>query len=1235
MGISTSLWRARIGAFNSITVFKDKEKCRVVNPWLVDYLTFMIHFMQWLFGICMVLLCPRMFISILSLFVIVVLLWTMLLFLYACIQVTSSVYHFRSSPVFIITVCTLPVLIAMFDPSIPLLVASFFKNPNLCINLLLLCGDIHPNPGPPDKGLSIWFTNINSLSAEEGERFSELDLRMKMNDIEIVCLSEVGSNQNLSKFGVDGYHSLSNDLYKPKGRGLLMYIKESLSFRRLVDLETDDSMWCEVRSRHHTALVGLFYRSPSQSTVAMNQYFSKLDDTLSTVMKQKCDIVVFGGDFNARSRFFWEDDTNTTEGNLLYDLTVKHSIYEGIHEPTRITDKSQSCIDLIFYNYPGYVINTEVDAPISFSDHCVTSVSLNLLGTVPSVTGHKRIWKFGQANMETLNHAVSEFDWDTIFVSDDPETICVGFVEALSSIFHDHIPHFDKNIKPKDMPWFKKDIKTAINKRSKLYQRMVKSKTRPNLNAFNDCSRRVRNLVKTAKNNYHEKLCNSLNTNNSGLKNYWHILKQLLGKKVNSGFPTLSYGNDVLVDDKDKANCFLSQFSLRFHHKFDQTIRPNFLPKTDTVIDGIVVNSVTIRKLLLSLDTSKQGGVDGISNRMLRAVACTLDIHLCRLFNKLLHVGYFPRIWKLGIVVPIFKNKGTKCSPANYRPVTLLNSLSKIFERTVYTVLLEHLQAENIIFERQSGFLPGHDAQKQLLDMVNGMLKNFENKTCTRGVFLDVSGAFDSVPHYLLIDKLWGYGIRGSLLEFLKSYLDGRQIKVRVNNSLSDVTEDGYINCGVPQGSILGPLLFLIYINDICEVVHNCRLYIYADDCSLFLPVGYQEDPLLSTRLLQEDLNRIFEWSNTWKLNFKAEKSNEVVFYPSRLVKPRFPDLLLGRDSIPLSTSHKHLGVLLDEKLTFEKHITNIVVKCNSLLNPLASLKHSIQSKHLEKLYFSFVLPHLEYGSLIFTSANAGILAKLDQVHYRAALIVSGCIKGTSRVKVFRCLDWMSLEERRNEKKLVLMFDVENDSVPDYVANNFIEFRNPVLDERLRNICPYRLPARVSQRFSKSTVPTCIKLWNGLPNEIRQSFSRNSFKYRVRLHINGCKNPLVTTRLNISRKKEISLNRTRCDLVFRTHYFNHNFASINDPHCRCGHRSQTTKHVLFNCPLLCNERKLLFDSLGLLPTFHTLYRDLTSSGDRLQCLLYGSQNLSISVNRLITEHVSEFLTSCRTTLSFQ
>ena len=259
----------------------------------------------------------------------------------------------------------------------------------------------------------------------------------------------------------------------------------------------------------------------------------------------------------------------------------------------------------------------------------------------------------------------------------------------------------------------------------------------------------------------------------------------------------------------------------------------------------------------------------------------------------------------------MFKNKGSRNSITNYRPVTLLNTLSKIYERIIYDSLSNHVEQNNLIYEYQSGFIKGHDTCKQLIHITHMILSNRDSNLATRGIFLDIEGAFDAIPYHLLIHKLRAYGFGPEVMSIISSYLSDRKLKVKVNDSFSDWSPPGSINSGVPQGSILGPLFFLLYINDLVESVENCRIYLYADDCALFLSMD-ESSAYNSHLLIQNDLDRMSHWSRTWKLYFKASKSKEILFKSPLKHYAPLPHLLVNNEVIPQTDSHKHLGVILD-----------------------------------------------------------------------------------------------------------------------------------------------------------------------------------------------------------------------------------------------------------------------------------------------------------------------------------
>jgi hypothetical protein len=304
-----------------------------------------------------------------------------------------------------------------------------------------------------------------------------------------------------------------------------------------------------------------------------------------------------------------------------------------------------------------------------------------------------------------------------------------------------------------------------------------------------------------------------------------------------------------------------------------------------------------------------------------------------------------------------------------------------------------------------------------------------------------------------------------------------------------------------------------------------------------------------------------------------------------------------------------------------------IVSNCNNMLNPLKSLSSMTTSKHLECLFMSFILPHLEYVSLVYSGACRGDLTKLDIIHYRAGILVSGCLFGTNSSKVLRCLGWMSLRDRRQEKLAILMFDYERNLLPSYLIEAINVFRNPHHDARLRQTRQFILPTHMSHDMWQSPIPTAITLWPAIPHEIKSILSRNAFKFKICMFFRGKKNALASTKLRLNRRDEIYLNRTRCDLAFRSHIHSHNFTTVPDPSCACGCRSQTTRHILFHCPLLLEPCRLLFENLFLINNFETIFESLTQI-NKINTLLFGNEQFSQQVNQKVVSHTAEYVATC-------
>lgn len=1091
-----------------------------------------------------------------------------------------------------------------------------------CIHdlIIILSNDVEKNPGDKMKFMTC---NINQGIAQgmASPRFVDLCITTKQLGADFVALSEAGKNLNLSELGIDGYHAPLYTTVHQHGRGLLLYIKEDIPFKVRTDLTPDLEMcWVEIVVSRKRLLLGSGYRSPCnemQLNSSIDNFNSKLKAGLDKAVSEKrYDVIAYTGDFNSRSTLFYPLDRDTYAGNALYNTNSQLGFEQLIHEPTRITTTSKTCIDLAFTNTPGFVYSSEVLPPVGGSDHCATLLIFDLDTLVPGTASNKKTWKYSDCDINVLNTSIAEVDWLGLFAENNVNTITLEFCSTLLNVFSQCIPTKIRKIKKKDMPWMTEEIRRALNKRDKLYKKFMRDNTEVNKNLYNLQVNSVRQLITQRKQFCETETLVELENHSNSTKYYWNVIKSLLGKKFVSGIPTLYQDglSSVFSSDDEKSRAFLSIYTNKFHHdlNFDCGL-PCFIGRTACSLDYIITDYKEVRELLLELDPSKSEGPDGITAMMLRMAAPALARPLSLLFNRILNDQIFPDCWKEGTIIPIYKNKGSRGDINMYRPVTLLNVLSKVLERIIHKRMLAHLLKNNLLFVNQSGFLPGHGTDFQIISIVDYISQAFEENCEVRGVFLDIESAFDKVPHKLLLHKIKAYGFGPEVMNLLTSYLANRKVRTKVNGHVSEWSRTNFINSGVPQGSILGPLMFLIYINDLPEVI-KAKTYIYADDTSIYLKVPRNSSISESHRKLQTDLNNIYLWSSKWKLTFKPSKTREVIFCKNE--HRDHPKLSLNNDEIIRVHCHTHLGVVLDESLSWKEHICYVREKSDRMLNPLSALKYKVSSKHLELMYKSFVLSVLEYGSIFYDSAADCYLEGLDRVHYRAALIVAGTIQGTSATKLFKTLGWKSLKSRRKDRKAIFMHKVKLEKVPTYVSSIYGNLINQSTRSNIRDRREFRLPPGLSAKYRKSPAISALVEWTNLSAHVRTSPTLNTFKNRVeKATYSMGRKCILTPRLTLPRSAEIKINKLRSDLAVKVDFNRHNFPNSEDVTCQCGFHRQTKVHLLLDCPVTANARQQYVAGLHALNDFDATSQYVRKSKiKKVELILYGDKNLPDNTN---------------------
>ena len=511
----------------------------------------------------------------------------------------------------------------------------------------------------------------------------------------------------------------------------------------------------------------------------------------------------------------------------------------------------------------------------------------------------------------------------------------------------------------------------------------------------------------------------------------------------------------------------------------------------------------------------------------------------------------------------------------------------------------------------QSGFRPGHSTTSQLTYIIHQIYECLENGKEVRAVFLDISKAFDRVWHEGLISKLKYLGVSGPLLTWLQSYLSGRQQRVVLEGTYS---EWQHVTAGVPQGSILGPLLFLVYINDMVNDIQS-ETFLYADD-SLLLDIV--ESPVESAIKLNADLVSVANWAKKWDVIMNASKTRSMVFSVKK-EKNSHPPLILYNEIIPDVTSHCHLGTILSNDLTWFMHINTIYEKASKRLNLLKGLKSKLKRSTLNTMYLTLVRPLMEYADFIWDGCSNESTNALESVQYEAARLVTGAIKGTNRQSLLDELCWDSLKSRRHIHKISLFYKMMNNLVPNYLSSLIPCPVSNRTTYSLRNSEDISLMSCSTSRFQKSFLPSAICAWNSLPVDIRNSPSLDNFKSNVgRLFLSGRKNILFEVG---SRYASILHTRLRLhDSSLNYDLFRHN--CISSPACACGYYRETCKHYLLDCSRFQANRAQLLTSAADCLNYHWT---IANDNDKLNYLLHGCNEVDFHSNRTLFLAVQDFI----------
>ena len=731
---------------------------------------------------------------------------------------------------------------------------------------------------------------------------------------------------------------------------------------------------------------------------------------------------------------------------------------QEVTQPTR----EHNTLDLIATNIHERINKTEVLPGIS--DHKIVMTEISMKAKRRKQAPHK-IWLYKQADWFGLNEFVSDK------LNNLPESLSVD--ETWNTIKQTITQGMEKFVPSKmtkqrrKQPYISADLENKITLRDRLEQKSRKSGRQKIEQRYKKIKSEVQRQLRREHYQYVESILTDEENPNGVSKKFWSYLKHKRSDEC--GIGALLDGNRLITDPSEKADLLNRQF----HSVFTTTDKAQPTPSYDNNVPAMPPIEVSIQGVLAQLqrlNPSKASGPDDISPRVLKELAHSLCSPFTSLFQKSLDQATVPDDWKKARVTPLFK-KGDKYLPGNYRPISLTCVSCKILEHIVTSQMAKFLEGNRKLNTNQHGFRSRRSCESQLVELVSDISEHMDAGNEVDAIFLDFSKAFDKVDHLKLIQKLAKIGVSPQVNHWIKDLLHGRSQTVVVDGYSSTPCP---VTSGVPQGSVVGPILFLVYINDLpTSVLSQTRLF--ADDTVIYNLSCNREQ-------LQKDLDTLQKWEASWNMEFNPLKC-EYVKFSRRKTKGINNQYYLHNIEIPKTDSVKYLGVKLESSMRWNDNTTYLVNKASSRLG---YVKRTIPPTlpHLRaKAFTSLVRPIVEYASTVWDGQLTKTQStKIEAIQRRAARNVFNIPRTdhqTSTTKLLEDLDWQNLDYRRERRRLGL-----------FRAMHFGEVATPITDyidphphqnNTRRHSQQYLIPHCNTELFKKSFFVSTAKLWNCLP----------------------------------------------------------------------------------------------------------------------------------------------------------
>ena len=931
----------------------------------------------------------------------------------------------------------------------------------------------------PGKGLSLLHLNARSIR----NKFPQIKTEMWNKGIDILCFTETwltSINLNVD-FDLPGYNLYRVDRAREmRAGGVCVYVREDFScdsckFSEL-NMSNDqiEIQWLVVsKGKSKKMLIGNVYRPPTSSD--KNVFITELNNLIGQINDLDKYDVVITGDMNINVL------VDSNERDNLYGTLGDYTLRQLISDPTRVAE-SQTCIDLLFTNVVH--VNSYGVANINVSDHFPIYMRLKR----DKIVYNQRQFKgrsYKNYDSVKFGEAFSRHDWSLFDESNDIEECWNIYLHAMSNVLDIDCPIKTFIIKNKDEPWLTPELKTRIAEKNLALKKARRTNTVLNWHIANTLKNQISTDCKEAHRSY---VVEETERNKNDAKEFWSSMRKLIpGKNVKSKQINLKNEDGTHIETSETAdyiNNYFSDIGPKLAEKHDKEW--NFEGQvSDTPMPDIVVSEEIVVAVIKDININKSSAIDYVSTKVFRDSVLRIPSKFTKIVGLSLNNSIIPRSWKQAKVTPLPKS-GDLSNVSNFRPISQLPIPGKVLERIVHTNISSHLELCNILVKEQGGYRKKCSTIDTIGVLTNDILRA-RNKGCvTLAAFIDIKKAFDSVNYIILLKKLEKYGIRGRNLLWIKNYFTGRSQVTVCNDKTSNVID---MTCGTPQGSILGPLFFLLYVNDLKINFNNVNTLMYADDTVLYTS-GKSLNVLAQN--MQASLDNFVNWTSKNKLTINESKTKLMLFsssIKSKSMPVRNLDIKINNEKLKFVPTYKYLGVLLDYELTFNHHVKELKKNLAFKSYLLALLKSYVPTAIMLIIYKTYVLPLFDYADIVYHGSGSTGILLLQSVQNRCLKYCHKVPILTSTNVIHKMSNLPKLSDRRVYHAQIYGFKQSKKvDLLNIRPRNTREAMAPLL--KYSNI--------VLTSYEKSIEVFVAQTWNGLDKDLRNIVDLSSFKLKMK-----------------------------------------------------------------------------------------------------------------------------------------